>query len=901
MNVINKVQGWLFRISVSKTIHHSDISRSNSIGQIKKEFGRVISAGLDYNVHYLKKLKGEKMMRTKLFRVMFILCLATQIVLAQIPKPEEDLGFKVGADRKVADMHQIISYFQKLAKASERILLKEVGRTTMGNPFIVAIITSPENHRKLEKFRQYQQLLADPRRISDKESEKIISEGKAVVMINCSIHASEIGASQMSMELAYDLATQNDRKTKEILDNVILLLVPMHNPDGIQLIVDWYKKNLGTRHEGSRMPWLYHKYVGHDNNRDWYMFTQVESQLTIKVHNAWHPQIIVDMHQMGSKGARIFVPPYVDPYEPNVDPILQQQISMMGSFIASEMTADGKAGVMHSIWFDAWTPARAYHHYHGGIRILTEVASVKVATPVMIKFDEIEDFAKKPSVKMPLPWKGGKWTLRDIVEYDYSAAKAVLTNAARLRENWLRNFYRIHKKAINRTEPPFAFIISAVQRDLVTALKMMKVLRMGGVEILQAKESFWADGHEYPEGTYLVYVAQPYGGFAKALLEHQDYPEIREYPGGPLKKPYDVVAHTLPLLMGVEVARAEKPFEAKAELLSKISKPECKVEGADDAFGYVWGHETNDDMVALNRLVSRGYKVFWNSELFEANGKAYAPGSMIVQHQDGLLEELESIVKDLYVHFEGLSAKPEVKEYELKPVRLGLYKSWIASMDEGWTRWVLEQYEFPYQSVYNKDIKRGNLSKDFDVIIFPDLREEVIMNGIPEEHIPPEYAGGIGEVGEKNIKEFIQGGGTLIVLNSAAEFALKRFYLTIEDSVANLERKDFYVPGSILKALNDTNHPIAYGYDRDGALIFRRSPVFDVKEGKSVVKYPVHNPLLSGWITGEKYLYNKSAIVDVPYGKGKIILIGFPVLYRGQSHATFKYLFNSIYYHNLTK
>jgi hypothetical protein len=836
------------------------------------------------------------MKRTKLVLGLLAILLTVQIVLARIPKPEEGLGFRVGTERKVADMHQILSYFQKLAKASDRILIKEVGKTTMGNPFIVAIITSPENHKNLEKFRQYQQLLADPRKISDKEAEKIISEGKAVVMINCSIHASEIGASQMSMELAYNLATRNDKKTKEILDSVILLLLPMHNPDGIQMEADWYKKNLGSKYEGSQMPWLYHKYVGHDNNRDWYMFTQVESQLTIKVHNAWHPQIILDMHQMGSKGARIFVPPYVDPYEPNIDPILRQEVAMMGTFIATEMTAEGKTGVMHSIWFDAWTPARAYHHYHGGIRILTELASVKLATPITVKFEELDDYTKKPSVKMPLPWKGGKWTLRDIVDYDYCAAKAVLTNAARLRENWLRNFYRIHKKAVTRTNPPFAFVIPAEQRDFSTAIKMMKVLRMAGVEIHQAEESFWADGHQYPEGTYIVYLAQPYGGFAKALLENQDYPDIREYPGGPLKTPYDVVAHTLPLLMGVDVTRVEKTFKAKTELLSKMIKPEGKVEGVENVFGYMWAHNTNDELVALNRLVNKGYKVLWIAEPLEDNGKTYPSGMMIVNNKKGLLDDLQSIVKDLYVRFEGIEAKSNIKAYELKKVRLGLYKSWTASMDEGWTRWVLEQYEFPYQSVYNKDVRRGNLNQDFDVIIFPDLREEAIMNGIPEERIPPEYAGGIGDIGEKNLKEFVQGGGTIITLNSAAEFAMKRFYLTIENSVADVDRKDFFIPGSILKVLNDTTHPIAYGYERDGALFFRRSPIFAVKEGKSVVKYPVHNPLLSGWVTGEKYLYDKGAIVDVPSGKGKIILIGFPVLYRGQAHATFKYLFNSIYY-----
>ena len=836
------------------------------------------------------------MRKAKIFCFVLSLLFLSHAVLAQIPVPEEVLGFKIGADRKVADMFQILDYFKKLDKASKRVIVKEVGKTTMGNPFVVAIITSEENHRSLEKYRQYQQKLADPRKITDGEAEKIISQGKSVVMINCSLHASEIGASQMSVELAYNLAFKNDNKTREILDNVILLLVPMHNPDGIQLVVDWYKKNLGTKYEGSRMPWLYHKYVGHDNNRDWYMFTQVESRHTIEVHNAWHPQIILDMHQMGSRGARIFVPPYVDPYEPNVDPILRQEVAKMGTFIASELTAEGKAGVIHSSIFDAWTPARAYHHYHGGIRILTEVASVKVATPITVKFDELSSSVKEPSVKMPMPWKGGKWTLRDIVDYDYSAAMAVLTNAARLRENWLRNFYRIHKKAVTRTQPPFAFLIPPKQKDLSTAIKMMSVLRMGGVEIHRAGESFVADGYQYPEGTYIVYLAQPYGGFAKALLENQAYPEIREYPDAPLKTPYDVVAHTLPLLMGVEAAQVEKPFKAKSTKVNKFPVLKGRIEAVKNAFGYVWGHATNDDIVALNRLVVKGYKVFWASESFSANQKTYPPGTMIVRHKKGLVEDLKSITKKLCVYFEGLKVKPAIKALALKPVRLGLYKSWRASMDEGWTRWVLEQYEFPYRSVYNKDIRKGNLNQSFDAIIFPDVRTDTIINGIPEDSIPPEYSGGIGEIGVKNIKEFIQKGGTLITLNAAADFPMKKFYLTIENSVEKADRKSFFVPGSLLKVLIDTNHPIAYGYEREGAVFFRRSPVFSVREGKSLVRYPLHNPLLSGWVNGKNYLYNKSAIVDVPLGEGKIILIGFPVLYRGQSHGTFKFLFNSIYY-----
>lgn len=830
-----------------------------------------------------------------LISVLLILFLF-QLASAQIQSPEDFLGFKIGTAKKLADMHEIIDYFQQLDAASDRILVAEIGKTTEGNPFIVAYITSIENHQNLEQYRQYQQLLADPRKISDVEAEKMIADGKAIVMINCSIHATEIGASQMSMQLAYDLATKNDQTTREILDDVILLLIPMHNPDGIQMVVDWFKKYLGTKYEGGRMPWLYNTYTGHDINRDWYMFTQIESQLTIKVHNAWHPQIVVDMHQMGSRGARLFVPPYIDPYEPNIDPIIQQQVALMGTFIATELTAQGKGGVMHSQGFDAWTPARAYHHYHGGIRILTEAASANIASPIEIKFETLSNSAKTSSVSMPLPWKGGEWTMKDIVDYDYSAAKAALTNAARLRENWVRNFYRIHKKAVTRSEPPFAFIIPSQQRDMAAAIKMLQTLQMGDVEIQQAKTNFMADGQKYSEGDFIISVAQPFGGYAKALLENQIYPEIRDTPNGPLKTPYDVVAHTLPLLMGVKVIQIDHEFHTQTEKLEDIKKPSGSIVFLEDASGYAWGHETNDDVIALNRLIKKEYQVHWAANVFESGSKQYPAGTMIVENKKGLMNDLEIIVRDLHVQFEAIKTKPTIQTYALKPLKLGLYKGWTASMDEGWTRWVLKQFEIPFQSLFDKDIRERKLKNDFDVILFADMGDRTIVQGNSKDYMPPEYCGGIGEEGVTNLRNFIEQGGTLITLNSSADFAIKRFNLNVKDSSDEINRKDFFIPGSILKVLNKTNHPIAYGFANETAVFFRRSPAFEVQQGISVATYPAANPLLSGWINGEKYLFNKSAIVDVPYGKGKIILIGFPAQYRGQSHGTFRYLFNAIYY-----
>ncbi|HDP97987.1 MAG TPA: hypothetical protein ENN22_02250, partial [bacterium] len=722
-----------------------------------------------------------------------------------------------------------------------------------------------------------------------------VNQGKTVVMINCSLHATEIGASQMSMKLAYDLAANHDWQTGEILENVILLLIPLHNPDGVQMVVDWYRKYLGTTYEGGHMPWLYHKYVGHDNNRDWYMFTQQESRLTIKVHNEWHPQIILDMHQMGSQGARLFVPPFVDPFEPNVDPIIQQQAAMMGIFIAAELTAQGKAGVMHSNWFDGWSPARAYHHYHGGIRILTEAASVRLATPIQVRFEDLRNDVRISSTKMPLPWRGGDWTLKDIVNYDYAAAMAALTNAARLRENWLRNFYRIHLKAVQRQEPPFAFLIPGVQKDIPATIKMLQTLQLGMVEIHRVKKPFIANDKIFDPDTFIIFMAQPYGNYAKALLENQSYPEIRTYPGGPLKTPYDVVAHTLPLLMGVEVIQIDEPFEVETELLLEIEKPASRIVG-DDGFGFIWGHHTNDDIVALVRLLQRGLQVFWLAEELTVQDTVIAVGSMVVTNRNGLTETLTEISKDLHVTFHSLAKKYTVPFYEIHLPRVGLYKSYSASIDEGWTRWVLEQFEIPFQSLFDVDMRKAKLSELWDVIIIPDLNERTIVEGVSDKIFPPQYTGGIGKAGIENLKRFVEQGGTLITMNSAARFAIHQFELTIEDSSQNLQRQDFFIPGSILQARVTPSHPIAYGYGDTVAIFYRRSPIFNVQQGITVLQYPQTNPLLSGWVNGEQHLFQKSALVEVPYGSGRIIMIGFPALYRGQAHATFKFLFNAIFY-----
>jgi len=418
---------------------------------------------------------------------------------------------------------------------------------------------------------------------------------------------------------------------------------------------------------------------------------------------------------------------------------------------------------------------------------------------------------------------------------------------------------------------------------------------LGGVEVHRALDSFVADGKTYPAGTFIIFRAQPYGGYAKTLLERQKYPEIREYPGGPLKTPYDVVAHTLPLLMGVDVVQVRDPFQADCEIIEAVKKPSGSVTDPENAVGFVWGHATNDDVVALNRLLEKEYQVEWAAGSFEEGGQKYSQGTMVVFNKEGLLDDLKEICKHVYVHFKGIKNRLQVEVFHLKPVRLGLYKSWTASMDEGWTRWVLEQHAFPFKSVFDKDIRKGRLEDSYDVIILPDIRETRIVEGLSQEDVPSEYSGGIGAVGVENLREFVEKGGTLICLNTSSDFAIKHLHLAVANDVREMERKEFFIPGSILKVLNDRGHPITYGYGRDASVFFRRSPVFTVHEGEQVVTYP-SECLESGWINGEEHIQHKTAIVDVPYERGRVILIGFPVLYRAQSHGTFRYLFNAIYY-----
>ena len=561
--------------------------------------------------------------------------------LSSVTSPEERLGFRVGTDRRLADWPQVVEYLTLLADQSDRVVTTELGKTTEGNPFLLTYISSPENIRNLERYRHIQRQLSDPRTIPDARQASLISEARAVVAITCSIHATEVGGTQMALELAYQLATRDDSEAKRILANVILLLVPSLNPDGLIKVKKWYDSTLDTHYEGATPPFLYHRYAGHDNNRDWFMFTQAETRLLVEhVHNAWRPHITYDIHQTRSDGMRMILPPLIDPVGPNVDPILQSELASLGTHVAARMTAEGKAGVAVNVVYDSYSPSRSYPHYHAGIRTLSEAASVRIASPIEIEPSQLKsDRGERPTVRSwnhPMPWKGGRWTLRDIVDYDLTASMACLDNAARNRDTWVRNSFTVLEKAVFEQRNHFAFVIPAEQHDPGAADELIELLQFADVEVHELQEDGSNEEVRMDAGDRIVLTRQPYGSFAQTMLETQRYPDIRRYPGGPPRHPYDATAHSLPLKMGVEARAIGTPVDVKVRPLSRRMSGTGRSKKTPDApvFGagrlYAIPPNSNNAARLINSLLVRGVSVSRTWQALDTDDSPLPAGTFLV-------------------------------------------------------------------------------------------------------------------------------------------------------------------------------------------------------------------------------------------------------------------------------
>jgi hypothetical protein len=746
---------------------------------------------------------------------------------AALPAPAQFLGFEPGEDRKLPEWRNVVAYFEALDRASPRVTVRTLGRTTLGRPFLAAFFGDSATLADLPRYQEIQRKLADPRLVSgDAERRQLMADGKVVVLVTSSIHSTEVGGFFTPLRLAERLVGE-DAEAQAIRRDAIVILVPSLNPDGVDIVGDWYRSSLGTRWEGSGPPTLYHHYTGHDNNRDWYAFTQVETQMVIdSLYSRWHPQVVNDVHQQGAASARIFIPPYMDPVEPNIDPVLMAGVAQMGKAMTWRMLAEGFTGVANNTSYDAWTPARAYQHYHGAIRILTETASAQLATPITMPFDSLRAGynvdPKVANVDHLAPWSGGRWTLGDIVRYQTAASWALLAQAAEDRAQWLQSFARVQanglagRRAPGRGDWPATIVIPTQPARDTAVNAVVRILQRGQVELHRATAAFTADGKQYPAGSLLVHTAQPYGAFAKALLEVQRYPNLREYPGGPPKRPYDVTAHTLPLLYGLEVAFARDSVAAPSAPLAPQAQTRWAARGLSDS----------------------------------------------------------------------------------KARRVALFHNDAPSMDEGWTRWLLDQHRIPYTVVNARELRAGRLRARYDAILLPEQSARQIAGG-PGGAYPDSLKGGVGEAGAAALRAFVEEGGTLVALNDASDYAIEALQLPVRNALADVRPTQFYAPGSIFRVELDRAHPLAAGFTAPQPMVwFEASPAFEVTDparATVVARYPAQgDPLLSGWLLGGERLAGKAAMVDVQLGRGHVVLFGFRPQYRAQSMATWPLLWNAL-------
>ncbi|MCS7041256.1 MAG: M14 family zinc carboxypeptidase [Bryobacteraceae bacterium] len=816
-----------------------------------------------------------------------LLTLGPLALLAAPPAPREHFGFDPGDDYRLAGYEQIVSYFQKLASSSDRIRLVEFGRSSEGRPMYAAFISDAANLRQLDRWRDINRRLALGQ-ASPEEARRLAAEGRAIVWIDSGLHATEVAPVQHAPHLAWRMITGESEEIRRIRSEVVLIQVPVINPDGLEMVASWYARNVGTPYEIAPLPWLYQKYAGHDNNRDYFMYNLAETRHVGRMlFQEWFPHIVYNQHQVAPFPARIFIPPYAEPLNPNIPAAVMEGIHRIGSVMKERFLREDKPGAVSYLSFDGWwngglRSAPAFHNMHG---ILTETALYYYATPKEYRPSEVpERFsnglpAREPTIFYPKPWLGGRWALRDAVEYMLTADFAILSEAASNRSHYLLKAWEMARANIEagRRGNPFAWIVPPDQHDPWSAAQMLERLLVAGIDVHRATAPFAAGGREYPAGTHILYAAQPFRGYLVDLMEPQKYPEMRTGAAGAVRRPYDLAGWTLPFQMGVRTVRVDAPFEAQTGRLDRIDIPAPELD-----------LRRNSAFLAIASALREGRRVYLSRE-----GQ--------------------------------LSLEKPAAGWELKLPRVGLYVPFTANMDAGWTAWLFDQFQTPWQELRNSDVRGGALRDRFDVIVLAQQSMQSILHGTPGV-VPlrggetarqrPEFTGGIGLEGARHLEEFVRRGGTLIAFDQATELPLALFPIDVRGGLRATsggqqeggpqeqqpeQPGGWFCPGSVLRMTADPSHPLAFGMPAEHYATSTGGQFFEIRESpaenkpRAFVWYAKSNLLASGWVSGERVVAGKPAAVEAPLGAGRVVLFGFRPQFRGQTFGTFRLVLNAVW------
>jgi len=846
--------------------------------------------------------------------------------LPTLPTPEDHFGFEPGADRELFDYGQLIGYLEKLAEASPRLELREVGSSPMGKPMYVAFVSAEQNLQRLQALREINRRLALEPDIVDAEREQMVREGRVFVMATLSMHSGEVGPAQSLPLFAYQMATTDEPALLEQLSQVVLMIVPNHNPDGMDMIVNHYRTHKGTKYEGSSMPGVYHKYVGHDNNRDFVTLTQEDTKVISRLYSTeWYPQVLVEKHQMGSTGPRYFVPSNHDPIAENIDEGLYNWMAVFGANLAKDMGDDGLRGVAsHWLFDNYWPGSTETSHWKNVISFLTEAASCKAATPVFVEPTELQVRGKglseyKKSVNMPDPWPGGWWRLGDIVRYELSSMRSILATAARHRQGILEFRNDLCRKEIEKglSSPPHYYVMPEDQHDRGALTDVVRLLERHGVSAYRLSGAVTVAGRAFAAGDVVVPLNQPYRAFIKEVLETQEYP-VRHYtPGGKAIEPYDITSWSLPLHGGVEsheiTVRSEQLESLLQELPEGWGQPGVLPE-------QVWalGYSVTDNasFEAAFLALGKRLEVSRLEESAEIEGALLPVGSFLIRGARRGLEEVFAAVNSAPV---VLTETVNKRTTPMPRRRVALIETWFHDMDAGWTRYVLDSFHIPYRVVRPGEIEELDLAKEFDVVVFPGASKDVLLEGKykfadrywPVDY-PPEFAKPVGDEGMEQIVRFLEGGGIVVswrgstglfldgLKTTNADGSKDAFDLPVRDVAEQLAKKGLHAPGSFLRIELLADHPLTYGMPSESGVFSRGAPVFETSipmldmDRRVIAKYPEKDILLSGYAVGEEQLANKPVMVWVRKGKGQIVLFGFNPQFRASTPASYKLLFNAL-------